>query len=245
MAGETSTAVTRPKRRAARPEPVGSGDQRARQPRRGRDAQRPPAQRADRNPGKHPYRPARPAGEPRLPRQGARPGRPPLVPAAAYRCGPGGGRPGARRDRRPGARRALPAGRRPARRLPRRRRRPAGGLLMPHHEAGTELAALLPEITGPSGQFRHRQHIHLAFLAVRRYGMPEATTRICDWIQRIAAYERAPQKYHHTVSRAWVEIVAYHVDADPDCADFGAFADRHPALLDTRLLGRHYRASTS
>ena len=123
---------------------------------------------------------------------------------------------------------------------------------MPHHEAphpprplpdargppDTELAALLPEITGPSGQFRHRQHIHLAFLAVRRYGMPEATTRICDWIQRIAAYERAPQKYHHTVSRAWVEIVAHHVDADPDCADFGTFADRHPALLDKRLLSQ-------
>ena len=113
---------------------------------------------------------------------------------------------------------------------------------MPHHDA--ELAALLPEITGPSGQFRHRQHIHLAFLAVRRYGMPEATTRICDWIQRIAAYERAPQKYHHTVSRAWVEIVAHHAGADPDCADFGTFADRHPALLDKRLLARHYRSST-
>ena len=74
--------------------------------------------------------------------------------------------------------------------------------------------------------------------------MPEATTRICDWIQRIAAYERAPQKYHHTVSRAWVEIVAHHVGADPDCADFGTFADRHPALLDKRLLARHYRSST-
>ena len=109
---------------------------------------------------------------------------------------------------------------------------------MPHHEARTELAALLPEITGPSGQFRHRQHIHLAFLAVRRYGMPEATTRICDWIQRIAAYERAPQKYHNTVSRAGRELVAHHVGADPDCADFGAFADRYPALLDKRLLAR-------
>lgn len=131
---------------------------------------------------------------------------------------------------------------------------------MPHHEAplprhtaravthdaraGAELAALLPEITGPSGQFRHRQHIHLAFLAVHRYGMPEATTRICDWIQHIAAYERAPQKYHHTVSRAWVEIVAHHVDSDPGCADFGTFAGRHPALLDKRLLARHYRSST-
>src|SRR5260370_40328709 len=74
--------------------------------------------------------------------------------------------------------------------------------------------------------------------------MPEATARICDWIRHIAAYQRAPQKYHHTVSRAWVEIVAHHVAADPDCADFETFAGRHPALLDKRLLSRHYRSST-
>ena len=47
-------------------------------------------------------------------------------------------------------------------------------------QAGAELAAILPEVTGPSGQFRHRQHIHLAFLAVRRYGMPEARR---DWVE--------------------------------------------------------------
>ena len=81
-------------------------------------------------------------------------------------------------------------------------------------------------------------------MAVRRYGMPEATARICGWIQQIAAYERAPQKYHYTVSRAWVEIVAHHVEADPDCADFDAFAGRNPALLDKRLLSGHYRSST-
>ncbi len=106
------------------------------------------------------------------------------------------------------------------------------------------LAAILPVITGPTGQFRHRQHINLAFYAVRRYGMPDAIGTICTWIRQIAAYERAPQKYHHTVSRAWVEAVAYHVAEDPGCADFGDFAARHPGLLDKRLLSRHYRSST-
>jgi len=114
----------------------------------------------------------------------------------------------------------------------------------PQDLGDAELAALLTEITGPDGEFRHRQHIHLAFAAVRRYGLPEAITRICAWIQRIAAYARAPQKYHHTVSRAWVEIVAHHVEADPDCGDFGTFVARHPSLLDKRLLSRHYRSST-
>ena len=107
-----------------------------------------------------------------------------------------------------------------------------------------ELAAVLPGITGADGQFRHRQHINLAFYAVRRYGMPDAVGVICGWIRQIAAYERAPQKYHYTVSRAWVELVAHHVATDPDCADFGVFAERNPALLDKRLLSRHYRSTT-
>ncbi|MGD0603282.1 MAG: hypothetical protein ABSA53_06745 [Streptosporangiaceae bacterium] len=114
----------------------------------------------------------------------------------------------------------------------------------PGADADAELAAILPAITGPAGQFRHRQHINLAFLAVRRYGMPAATGKICTWIRQIAAYERAPQKYHHTVSRAWVEIVAHHLGADPECADFDIFAARHPALLDKRLLSQHYRSAT-
>jgi hypothetical protein len=113
-----------------------------------------------------------------------------------------------------------------------------------HGVPDPELAAILAVITGADGVFRHRQHVNLAFLAVRRYGMPEATGKVCTWIRHIAGYERAPQKYHHTVSRAWVELVAHHVAADPECADFGVFAERNPALLDKRLLSRHYRSST-
>lgn len=114
-----------------------------------------------------------------------------------------------------------------------------------HPPAGDpEIAAILPAITGPAGEFRHRQHIHLAFWAVRRYGMPEAANRVCDLIRHLAAYQRAPQKYHHTVSRAWMELVAHHVGTDPACADFGVFAGRNPALLDKRLLSRHYRSTT-
>jgi hypothetical protein len=113
-----------------------------------------------------------------------------------------------------------------------------------HGARDPELAAILPGITGPGGQFRHRQHINLAFYAVRRYGMLDAVGTVCGWIRQIAAYERAPQKYHHTVSQAWVELVAHHVAADPDCAEFDVFANRNPALLDKRLLSRHYRSST-
>jgi hypothetical protein len=107
-----------------------------------------------------------------------------------------------------------------------------------------ELQSILEDIVGPDGAFRHRQHVNLAFLAVRRHAMPHAVDKVCTWIRQIAAYERSPQKYHHTISQAWVELVAHHISADPRSDHFDIFARRHPALLDKRLLARHYRSST-
>jgi len=42
-------------------------------------------------------------------------------------------------------------------------------------------------VVGPDGAFRHRQHVHLAFLAVRRYGMPAAVDEVCVRIRQVAA----------------------------------------------------------
>jgi hypothetical protein len=103
-----------------------------------------------------------------------------------------------------------------------------------------ELSAILAEVAPAGAAFRHRQHIHLAFIAVQRYGASRAPGVVTRWIRHIAAYERAPQKFNATVTRAWTEIVAHHVAAGPPAADFACFAERNPALLDKRLLNRHY-----
>jgi hypothetical protein len=110
----------------------------------------------------------------------------------------------------------------------------------PHPAAmPAELAALLAEIVPPGGAFRHREHVHLAYIAVQRYGT-DAAEKVAGWIRHLAASQGAPQKFHATVTRAWVEIVAHHMMASPPAADFATFAARYPALLDKRLLTRHY-----
>jgi hypothetical protein len=101
----------------------------------------------------------------------------------------------------------------------------------------------MAEVTGSTGAFGHREHIHLTWLAVRRVGMPAAITLVSNGIQRTARYAGAPQKYHVTISRAWVELVDHHA-AEPDRSDFADFAERNPALLDKRLLARFYRSTT-
>ena len=100
----------------------------------------------------------------------------------------------------------------------------------------------------PGGGFGHRQHVHLAFLTVRAHGTNTAVTKIGSWLRHITAYERAPRKYNATMTRAWTEIVGQHVRADAAvadtaAADFGEFARRYPALLDKRLLSRHYSSA--
>ena len=107
-----------------------------------------------------------------------------------------------------------------------------------------ELAGLLAEIVPPGGAFRHREHIHLAYLAVRRHGPDRAAEKLSGWIRYLTAYQRAPQKFNATVTRAWTEIVAHHMAAAPSAADFASFTEKYPALLDKRLLTRHYTART-
>jgi hypothetical protein len=121
---------------------------------------------------------------------------------------------------------------------------------MTTHDVPAELAGILEEIippgsgTGaaPDTAFRHRQHIHLAFITVRRYGTAQATEKIGTWLRYLTAH--APQKYNATITRAWTELVGHHVTADPSVTDFEVFTEQNPALLNKRLLTRHYTAAT-
>ncbi|WP_406474846.1 hypothetical protein [Streptomyces sp. NBC_01615] len=112
---------------------------------------------------------------------------------------------------------------------------------------------LIGEVMATADRFGHRQHIQLTWLATRRYGTAAAVDLVSDGIQRTARYAGAPQKYNATVSRAWVELVGHHTANDDtsdtthtsdNTGDFDAFAARHPALFDKRLLTRFYRPAT-
>jgi hypothetical protein len=104
-------------------------------------------------------------------------------------------------------------------------------------------ADLMTEVMTTAPRFAHRQHVHLTWLAVRRYGTAAAVHVVSDGIRRTARYAGAPQKYNETVSRAWVELLGHHADHS-GAGDFDSFARENPALLDKRLLTRFYRPAT-
>jgi hypothetical protein len=109
--------------------------------------------------------------------------------------------------------------------------------------AASPFQELMQEVMARADRFGHRQHIHLTWLAVCRYGTATAVGLVSEGIQATARYHGVPQKYNATVSRAWVELVGHHAAA-VEAHDFDGFADRHPALLDKRLLTRFYRPAT-
>jgi len=107
----------------------------------------------------------------------------------------------------------------------------------------TRFDELMREVMATTDRFGHRQHIHLTWLAVRRYGTAATADLMSEGLRRVARYAGAPQKYNETVSRAWVELTGHHTLADR-VDDFDEFVARNDALLDKRLLTRFYRSRT-
>jgi hypothetical protein len=93
-------------------------------------------------------------------------------------------------------------------------------------------------------EFRHRDHLRLAWLQIRRLGPDDATRAVAAGIRHFAAAHGATDKYHETMTRFWVRIVAHHVEARPEIDDFDRFLEVFPLLLDKGLPFRHWTRET-
>lgn len=90
------------------------------------------------------------------------------------------------------------------------------------------------------GSFHHRDHLRLTFLSVTRKGETEAVDDIRVGIQHFATHHGQAAKYHDTMTRFWVRLVAHMVAYRPDVTSFDAFLDAFPMVLDTSLPTRHW-----
>jgi len=92
-----------------------------------------------------------------------------------------------------------------------------------------------------NSDFHHRDHLRLTWLVVRGHGLAEAETRIAQGIQRFAATHGHAARYHDTMTRFWVRLVAHAVASRPEIEDFDAFLTAYPIVLDPSLPFRHWR----
>jgi hypothetical protein len=61
-----------------------------------------------------------------------------------------------------------------------------------------------------NSEFRHADHLRLAWLHVHRAPFEAALSSVRTGIQRFAAHHQAPHLYHETVTTAWVHLLATH-----------------------------------
>lgn len=97
------------------------------------------------------------------------------------------------------------------------------------------------ELAGVS--FHHADHVRLTWICVCRFGEKAATERMLAGIQRFAAHNGSPKKFHFTQTRAWVRLIAAAQRKSPRVKTFEKFLDAHSELLDASALGRYYSKS--
>lgn len=90
---------------------------------------------------------------------------------------------------------------------------------------------LFDTVMAHSERFGHRQHVEVAWLAVRRLGADPAVDVVCDGIIGLAAAAGRPEKYDAALTRAWIGLIAERVALDPGIGDFAEFVGKHPDLL--------------
>ena len=61
-----------------------------------------------------------------------------------------------------------------------------------------------------------------------------------DGIRRFANHQGATQKYHHTLTLAWIRLVAAALVETPEGYSFEQFISAHPELKYTKLLDKYY-----
>lgn len=95
------------------------------------------------------------------------------------------------------------------------------------------------------GSFRHADHVRMAWCYLRTLSLAETVSRYAAGLLRLATKAGRPDRYHETVTWAFVLIIHERMSADPDL-DWPAFAERNPDLFEWPggALAAYYRPET-
>jgi hypothetical protein len=88
--------------------------------------------------------------------------------------------------------------------------------------------------------FHHRDHIRLAWIYLERYGELEARGQIARAIRKFASHYGKSDKYHETITVAWLRLIASAIARVPVDASFEDLTAAAPELLDKRTIEKFY-----
>ena len=88
--------------------------------------------------------------------------------------------------------------------------------------------------------FDHETHLRLAWWFLRRGPSGGGARRFDRALRRYVAAAGVPEKYHATITGAYLRLLAARMADTPAEARWEGFIARHPDLRERELLLRHY-----
>jgi hypothetical protein len=89
---------------------------------------------------------------------------------------------------------------------------------------------------GTLSTFPHAHHVRLTIVYLTRYGREETLRKMLDGLVRFATAKGQPEKFHVTITHAWIELIEAARKAHPDAADPAALVAACPELLNRDAL---------
>jgi hypothetical protein len=109
-----------------------------------------------------------------------------------------------------------------------------------------ELLERFEACTLPADAFHHQDHVRLTLLYLSRYPMLEVLGRLSAGLSALARARGRPERYHETITWAYVFLVRERMARTGSESDWPDFAAIHGDLLDWKdnILRRYYRDET-
>jgi hypothetical protein len=96
-----------------------------------------------------------------------------------------------------------------------------------------------------AGEFRHRDHVRLAYIYLALYPFETALEKTEQGLRKLLAHLGAPSsKYHHTVTHAWLLAVQHAMEDAGPTAGFAQFLNAGGVkLLNPAMMRQHYSSA--
>jgi hypothetical protein len=98
----------------------------------------------------------------------------------------------------------------------------------------------------PSSDFRHADHVRLAWIYLRERPVLEAIERFTTSLRRFAAHHGVPGLYHETITWSYLLLIHERMQRDDSAKNWDSFHAANRDLFDRRpsVLDRYYAPGT-
>jgi hypothetical protein len=103
-----------------------------------------------------------------------------------------------------------------------------------------EFLRALESCTLPESEFGHHAHVRAGYLYLKKSDFAEALDRIRRSIRAYATHHGKPDRYHETITVAYLALIQQCIFERGDGGGWATFAQSNPELFNPGLLGQFY-----